>query len=75
MKYRARSKLGDYLEERGITKTWLADKINADRSQVSKWCTNDVNGVALATPQVPYLIMVLEVLDCKLTDIYEIVDQ
>ncbi|MEM0992172.1 MAG: helix-turn-helix transcriptional regulator [Bacteroidota bacterium] len=30
------------LAERGKTSKWLAEKINRDKSTVSRWCTNDM---------------------------------
>lgn len=71
MRIKVRSKLGDYLYERGIKKNWFAKQIGSDNTQVTRWCQNDNNGMAVSTPSVGYLLRMTRVLGCEVTDIYE----
>jgi DNA-binding Xre family transcriptional regulator len=70
MKIKVRSKLGEYLDQRGIMKKWLADQVGADEAQVNRWCKNK-DGVAVSTPSVGYLLRIKRTLGCKLEEIYE----
>ncbi|MGJ9381548.1 helix-turn-helix transcriptional regulator [Salipaludibacillus sp. CF4.18] len=70
MKAKSRSKINEYLESRGTTKAWLADRIGASRAQMSNWSKNE-NGVVVSQPSVGYVLKMMRVLDCKLDDIYE----
>ena len=71
LKIKVASKLDDYLKSRGIMKKWLAEQIECDVSQISKWCKNDKNGIATSTPSVGYLLRMKKVLDCELNEIFE----
>lgn len=70
MKIKVRSKMGEYLNERGIKKNWLCEQIHCEKSQMTKWCKND-NGEAVSTPSVGYLLRIKKVLNCKIEDLYE----
>ncbi|WP_169801150.1 helix-turn-helix domain-containing protein [Halalkalibacter krulwichiae] len=64
--------MGIYLKSKGISKTWLAEQIEAERSQVSNWCKN-IDGVAKSTPSVGYLIRIMNVLNVH--DIAELFEE
>lgn len=71
MKIKIRSKLDDYLKERGIQKKWLADKVGADYSLLTRWCKNDKEGIAASTPSTGYLLRITTVLNCTIHDLFE----
>jgi DNA-binding Xre family transcriptional regulator len=71
MKIKVRSKLDSYLKDKGIKKTWLCEQIQCEKSQLSKWCKNDENGIASITPSVGYLLRLQKVLKCKTEDLFE----
>jgi DNA-binding Xre family transcriptional regulator len=70
MKIKVRSKLDDYLKERGIKKKWLSEQIQCERSQLTNWCKNNEHG-AISTPSVGYLLRLQKILDCKTEDLFE----
>lgn len=74
MKAKIRSKFDDYLKERGMTKTFIAKKINATNAMVSRWCQNDENGQAVSTPSTVYMLRIEKLLDCRIGDLYEEVE-
>lgn len=73
MKIKVKSKLGDYLSERGIQKKWVAEQIGASQSQLTRWCKNK-NGIATSIPSIAYLIRLIKLLDCKIEELYEEVE-
>ena len=73
MKLNVYSKLGEYLDNRGIKQSWLADQIGASRTQVSNWCKN-VDGIAFSTPSVGFLILIEKVLDKPMNELWELVE-
>lgn len=74
LKIKVVSKMGEYLDSRGIKQAWLAKEIEADKTQVSNWCRNE-QGVAKSTPSVGYIIKILGVLDCKVDDLWELKEE
>ncbi|MFS1518519.1 helix-turn-helix domain-containing protein [Bacillus sp. SCS-151] len=75
MKIKVRSKFDEFLDKRGIKKAWLCDQVGCDRSQLSRWCQNDNNGVAISTPSVGYILKINKVLNCNLEDLYELIKE
>lgn len=71
MKIKVKSKLGDYLKERGIKQSFVADKIGITRGQFNNWCKNNNDGYANALPSLPYIIRMIKLLKCDIDDIFE----
>lgn len=65
------SKIEAYLDSRGTTKSWFARQIGATPAQVNNWCKNE-NGSAVSQPSVGYVLKMLNVLDCKVDDLWEL---
>lgn len=42
MKKKASNRIKAVLAEQGKTNNWLAEKLNKNRTTVSKWCTNQM---------------------------------
>lgn len=73
LKIKVVTKLGDYLDSRGIKQSWLAEKVEADKTQVSNWCKNDEKtGYAKSTPSVGYIIKIIDVLECNVNELWEL---
>lgn len=73
MKLKVVTKLADYLNSRGIKQSWLAKEIGAEKTQVSNWCKNDKKtGYAKSTPSIGYVILILDVLNCNINDLWEV---
>ncbi|MGJ9383254.1 helix-turn-helix transcriptional regulator [Salipaludibacillus sp. CF4.18] len=70
MKAKSKSKINEYLDSRGTSKAWLAERIGASRAQVNNWSKNE-NGVVVSQPSVGYVLKMIRVLGCELDDIYE----
>ena len=51
------------LAERGKTNLWLAERLNKNRTTVSKWCTNDMQ------PTMESLFKIADVLDVDVRDL------
>jgi DNA-binding XRE family transcriptional regulator len=75
MKVKVRSKLHNYLESRGTSKSWLGEQIGASRSQVQNWSKNDNEGVAIIQPSIGYVLKMKDVLDCSVDDLYELKEE
>lgn len=71
MKVKVRSKFDEYLKERGISQTFVANKVKATNAMVNKWCKNDEKGVAVSTPSIGYVLRIEKLLDCRIGDLYE----
>lgn len=51
------------LVEKGKTSKWLAEKLNKDKSTVSRWCTNDIQ------PSLETLFEIAKVLEVSPKDL------
>ena len=51
------------LAEKGKTNNWLADKLNMNRTTVSKWCRNEMQ------PRVETLFLVAEALNVSVREL------
>ena len=51
------------LAEKGKTNNWLADKLNMNRTTVSKWCRNEMQ------PRVETLFLVAEALNVNVREL------
>ena len=51
------------LAEKGKTNNWLADKLNMNRTTVSKWCRNEMQ------PRVETLFLVAEALNVNVIEL------
>ena len=74
MKVKVRSKINDYLNSRGTTKVWLAEQMELKRSQIQNWSANNENGEAKMQPSIGYVLKMAKVLNCKVEDLYEILE-
>ena len=71
LKVKVHSKIDSYLESRGTTKAWVADRIGATRAQMNNWCKNE-NGYAISQPSVGYVLKMIKVLDCSIDELWEL---
>lgn len=51
------------LAEKGKTNIWLADKLDMNRTTVSKWCTNEMQ------PRVETLFQIAKVLEIDVSEL------
>ena len=56
--------LADYLENNGISKNFLAEKANLQRTQLNSYCKNNIK-----RPDFDVLARICYALDCELADI------
>jgi putative transcriptional regulator len=63
MVYKAYNRIKAVLAEKGKTNNWLAEKMNVNKTTVSKWCTN------LTQPSVETLFTVAEILDVDVREL------
>jgi transcriptional regulator with XRE-family HTH domain len=63
MSQKAYNRIKAVLAEKGKTNIWLADKMERNKTTVSKWCTNDVQ------PTIETLFKVAEILDVDARDL------
>lgn len=75
MKIKVKSKFGEYLDERGISQTYIAKKIKVTNAMVNKWCKNDKNGQAVSTPSTGYMLRLENLLNCTVSDLFEEIDE
>lgn len=74
MKIKVHSKLGNYLDKRGIKRSWLAEQLGATKTQVTNWCKN-VDELAFSTPSVGFLLKIEKVLNCSINDLWELKEE
>jgi putative transcriptional regulator len=74
LKVKVKSKLGEYLKEKGIKKTQMSKLLNVHHSQLHRWCENDKNGFIKAMPSVGVAILISQILGCDVRDIFEIIE-
>ena len=75
MKVKVRSNINDYLNSRGTTKSWVAEKMGLKRAQIQNWSTNKENGEAKMQPSIGYVLKMAKVLECKVEDLYEMIEE
>ena len=51
------------LADKGKTNLWLAERLNVNKTTVSKWCTNDIQ------PTMDTLFRIASALDCDVKDL------
>lgn len=56
--------LADYLKGKGISKNWLSDKANLQRTQLNSYCKNSIK-----RPDLDVLARICYALGCDLSDI------
>jgi len=63
MPYKAYNRIKAVIAEKGSTNNWLAEKMDVNRSTVSKWCTN------LVQPSIETLFKIAETLDVDVREL------
>ncbi|WP_261382066.1 helix-turn-helix domain-containing protein [Bacillus licheniformis] len=74
LKYKVVSKLNDYIGSKGIKKVWIAEQLGTTRQQIQIWSKNNDEGFCPSPPSLPYAIRLIDVLDCELTDLFEVIE-
>jgi putative transcriptional regulator len=64
MSKKAINRIKVVLTEKNLSSKWLAEQLNKNEATISRWCTNDVQ------PPVKTLVTIAEVLDVKLTKLF-----
>ena len=75
LKVKVRSNINDYLNSRGTTKTWVAEQMGLKRAQIQNWSKNEDTGEAKMQPSIGYVLKMAKVLNCKVEDLYEIIEE
>lgn len=70
MRYKVKSLLGEYCEENGLNKAWVARQIGATSAQFYTWCKNK-DGYAVSTPSIIYLLKLQKVLGVSINQLWE----
>lgn len=69
MEYRTiKIKLGELIEQRGISKNKLSHKAEMQRTQINNYCNNNISRL-----DIDVLARICTVLDCKIGDLLEFV--
>lgn len=64
MEAKTTTKLGEYLQDKGISQTWLAKKLDVKPATVSRYCSGDIH---LWPEQVKEISLILEVPESKIS--------
>ena len=75
MKVKVRSNINNYLNQRGTTKTWVAEQMGLKRAQIQNWSKNEATGEAKMQPSIGYVLKMAKVLNCKVEDLYEMIEE
>lgn len=75
MNVSVKSNLGGIIKRKGLVQKWVADQIGATPAQMNKWCSNNQKGVAASTPHVAYILRLEKLLDVKVGDMYEEIEE
>ena len=57
------NRIGEFLDDRGIKKIWLAEPTGVTSSTVTKWCANTMQ------PRIEMLYRIAEVLDVEVREL------
>lgn len=63
------SKLNEVIKQKGYQKQFVAKKVGVSKTQFANWCTNK------AVPSVLNAMVLAKMLDCKVEDLFEIVEE
>ena len=71
-----KSNINSIIQSKGLKKQHLAVKVGVSRTQFAQWCNNDKEtGLIKAVPSVLNAMVLAKELDCKIEDLFELVDE
>ena len=70
-----KSNLNSVISKTGLKKKHLADKVGVSNTTFAQWCNNDIEtGYIKAVPSVLNAMVLAKELDCKIEDLFELVE-